>query len=262
LKTVVRGGRILVVKKITLKDLLEAGCHFGHKTSRWHPRMEQYIYSAKDSVHIFDLEKTKAAIEEAAAFVKTMAAEDGEIIFVGTKRSAQKVLKSAAEKTNMPYVIERWLGGTLTNWQTIKRNNIDKLIKLKNDKKEGHWDELTKKEKVLLDRQIAKLERLVGGLVNLEGIPKAIFVVDAHKDDLVIREANRKGVKIIAMVDSNTDPDKIDFVIPANDDAHKSIEYVVGLMVEAIEEGKKSKKIKPKTKDKKSKTQTEKQTKK
>jgi len=256
LKTAVRGGRILVVKKITLKDLLEAGCHFGHKTSRWHPKMEQYIYSAKDSVHIFDLAKTKIAIEEAAVFVKEMAAEGGKIIFVGTKRPAQKIIKESAEKTDMPYVIERWLGGTLTNWQTIKRNNIDKLTKLKSDKEEGRWDELTKKEKVLLDRQIAKLERLVGGLVELEDLPSAIFIVDARKEELVVREANRKGIKVIAMVDSNSNPDKIDFIIPANDDAHKSIGYVVELMAEAIEEGKQSKK-KSKTEDKKNKKKSE-----
>jgi len=229
-----------IMREITLKDLLEAGCHFGHKSSRWHPKMEPYLYGTKDNVHIFDLVKTKKALEEVTAFAKATAAEGRQIIFIGTKRLAQKIIKEAAEKAKMPYVAERWLGGTLTNWKTIKRNNIEKLRKLKEDKKTGQWDDLTKKEKILLERGIAKLERMVGGLVEVEKLPAAIFVVDARNEQLAIREAAKKGIKVIAMVDSNSSPDKIDFVIPANDDATGSIEYVAGVMVEAISEGKKS----------------------
>ena len=232
------------MREITLEDLLEAGCHFGHKTSRWHPKMKAYLYGTKDNVHIFDLAKTKKAIEEAADFAKSTVVEGGKIIFVGTKRTAQPLIKEAAEKAKMPYVIERWLGGTITNWRTIKKNNIDKLASLKEDKEQGKWEDLTKRERILLDRQIAKLERMVGGLTGLEDLPAAIFVVDAKKEQLVIREAHQKGVRVIAMVDSNSNPDKIDFVIPANDDATRSIEYVAGVIVEAVEEGRNSKKKK------------------
>lgn len=230
------------MREITLKDLLEAGCHFGHRTSRWHPKIASYIYGTKNNVHIFDLEKTKKALEEAGAFAKATAAEGRQIIFVGTERIAKPLVKEAAEKAKMPYVIERWLGGILTNWQTIKRNNIDKLEQLKEDKKEGRWDDLTKKERILLDREIAKLERLVGGLAGLKELPAAIFVINAKNEQLAVREASRKGIKVIAMVDSNSSPEGIEFVIPANDDATKSIEYVTGVMAEAIEEGRKKSK--------------------
>lgn len=207
--------------------------------------MAEFIYADKDGVHILNLEKTKKALEEAAAFAKATAAKGGQIIFVGTKRPAQPLIKEAAQEAKMPYVVERWLGGTLTNWKTIKRNNIDKLEKLKEDKQEGKWDDLTKKEKILLEREIAKLEKMVGGLLGLEKLPAAIFVVDTKKERLAIREAGRKGVKVIAVVDTNSDPTGVDFVIPSNDDATGAIEYLARVMVEAIIEGraKKSRKI-------------------
>lgn len=227
-----------------MKDLLEAGCHFGHKSARWHPKMKKYIYTNKSGVHIFDLAKTKEALEKAAAFVKAIVAKGGRIIFVGTKRTAQKTIKEAAQETKMPYVINHWLGGTLTNWMTIKRNNIDKLSQLKDDEKEGKWAKYTKKERLLLRRQVARLERLVGGLADLGEFPEALFVVDARQESLAVKEAKEKGIRVIAMVDTDSNPEGIDFVIPTNDDATGAIEYVVGVIVGAVEEGRKSKKRK------------------
>lgn len=227
-----------------MKDLLEAGCHFGHKSARWHPKMKKYIYTNKSGVHIFDLAKTKEALEKAAAFVKAIVAKGGRIIFVGTKRTAQKTIKEAAQETKMPYVINHWLGGTLTNWMTIKRNNIDKLSQLKDDEKEGKWAKYTKKERLLLRRQVARLERLVGGLTDLGEFPEALFVVDARQESLAVKEAKEKGIRVIAMVDTDSNTEGIDFVIPTNDDATGAIEYVVGVIVGAVEEGRKSKKRK------------------
>jgi len=229
-----------IMKEISLRDLLEAGCHFGHQTTRWHPKMKPFIFTARDGIHIFDLVKTKEGLEAAANFVKATVAEGGQIIFVGTKKQAQEIVKNAAQRVNMPYLTERWVGGLITNWEEIKKR-INYLTDLKAKKAEGYFKERTKKENLLIDREIAKLERIFGGVSNLTSVPAAIFVTDGRKEDGALKEARRRGVKTIAIVDTNVDPSNVDFVIPANDDATKSIELIVGVIAEAVEEGRKAK---------------------
>lgn len=222
--------------KVSLKALLEAGAHFGHQAARWNPKMKPYLYTARDKIHIFDLAKTKEGLEKAAAFVKTTAAKGEKIVFVGTKRQAKAIVKEEAKKANMPWVSERWLGGTITNWEQIKKN-INKLIEMREKRKEGEYKKYTKKEQILIGREIARLERFFGGLVGLKDLPAAIFVVDIKKEETAIREANRKGIPVVAIVDSNSNPDLVDYVIPANDDAVGSIKLIVGAIAEAAKKG-------------------------
>lgn len=218
--------------KITLKELLEAGCHFGHQSQRWNPKMKSYIFATKDKVHIFDLVKTKEGLEAACAFVKATTSQAGKVLFVGTKRQAKEIVKETAQKARMPYVSERWLGGTITNWEQIKKS-IDKLEEMKEKKEKGEYKDYTKKEQLLIDREIERLERFFGGLTALEGLPEAIFVVDIKKEEAAVLEANKKGVKVVAIVDTNSNPDLVDYVIPANDDAVGSIELIVKKIGEA-----------------------------
>lgn len=237
------------MKDVSLKELLEAGCHFGHQTTRWNPKMKPYIFIARDGIHIFDLVKTKEGLEEAAEIIKTVVQEGGQIVFVGTKRQAQEIVEQAAKKVNMPYVTRRWIGGLITNWEEIKKR-LDYLSDLKAGKAEGRFKDRTKKENLLIDREIAKLEENFGGVTKLLGIPAAIFVADARKDESALKEAKRRGVKTIAIVDTNANPDLVDFIIPANDDANKSIQLIVEYITEAIEEGQKKAPEKKKTKKK------------
>lgn len=224
-----------VVKKvdINLKDLLEAGCHFGHQAQRWNPRMRSYIFDVRGGVHIFDLAKTKIGLEEAASFAKTTAAAGGKIIFLGTKRQSQEIIREAAKKAGMPYICERWMGGLLTNWEQVKKS-IDKLNSMKKDRAAGEFKKYTKKEQLLLDREINRLEKFFGGLAELKEPPAGLFVVDIKKEGAAVREAQKMKVPLIALVDSNCDPTPIDWVIPANDDAVGSIQFVVKKMAEAI----------------------------
>lgn len=222
--------------KIELKDLLDAGCHFGHQAQRWNPKMKPYLYGVRDRVHIFDLLKTKEGLEKAAAFAKATAGRGGKIVFVGTKRQAQEIVKQQATKTGMPYIAERWLGGTITNWEQIKKS-VEKLKDLKAKKQAGEFKKYTKKENILIDREISRLERFFGGLVDLEEPPEAIFVVDVKKEVAAVKEAARKGIPVIAIVDSNSDPDLVDWVIPANDDAVGAIKLIVQTIGEAAKEG-------------------------
>jgi len=238
------------MKEISLKDLLEAGCHFGHQTNRWHPKMKPYIFTARDGIHIFDLVKTKIGLEAASAFAKATASEGGQIIFVGTKRQAQNIIKEAAVKAGMPYITERWIGGLITNWDELKKR-INHLADLKAKKAEGYFAKMTKKENLLIDREIVKMERIFGGVSGLTNIPAAIFVIDGRKEDTAIKEANMRGGKVIAVVDTNVDPSNIDFVIPANDDAAKSIQLICDTIVEADLEGKKIKEQAVKAEEKK-----------
>lgn len=224
-------------KKITLKDLLEAGCHFGHQSRRWNPKMKPYLYTVREGVHVFDLVKTKEGLEEAAAFAKATAAKGETIIFVGTKRQAKAVIKEEAKKAGMPFVDERWLGGTITNWAQVKKS-IDKLKDLKTKKEADEFKKYTKKENILIDREIARLEKFFGGIIDLANLPEAIFVVDIKKEVAVVKEASMKGITTIGIVDSNADPDLVDYVIPANDDAIGSIKLIVEVMAEAVREGK------------------------
>ena len=222
--------------KIGLKDLLDAGCHFGHQAQRWNPKMAPFLYGVRDGVHIFDLAKTKENLEKAAEFAKDTVAKGGKIIFVGTKRQAQAIVKEEAQKAKMPFITERWLGGIITNWDNIKKS-IDKLKDLKTQKEAGELKKYTKKENILIDREIARLERFFGGLVDLKELPAALFVVDVKKEQAALREAAKKNIPVIAIVDSNSDPDMVDWVIPANDDAVGSIKLIVSLIAEAVKRG-------------------------
>lgn len=226
------------MREISLKDLLEAGCHFGHQTTRWNPKMKPYIFSARDGIHIFDLVKTKEGLELACKYLKETVGQGGQILFIGTKRQAKDINEAAAKKVGMPYLSRKWIGGLLTNWDYVGKR-IDYLKKLKTDKASGKYKEYTKKENLMIDREIGKLELEFGGISNLRSVPAAIFVLDAKKDSDAIKEANICHAKVISIVDTNTNPDNVDFPIPANDDAVKSVQLVIDYITEAIEEGQK-----------------------
>jgi len=224
-------------KEISLKDLLEAGAHFGHQSSRWNPKMKPYLYGVKDSVHVFDLAKTKEGLEKACQFVQELTAKGGTIVFVGTKRQAQAIIIEEAKKAGMPYVSQRWLGGTLTNWERIKKS-IDKLNEMKEERKKGEYKRYTKREQLLLDRKIGRLEKFFGGLSALKAPPEALFIVDTQKEGLVVKEAKKKKITVVGLVDSNADPDLVDYIIPSNDDAVAAIKLVVAAIAVAAKEGK------------------------
>lgn len=222
--------------KLSLKDLLEAGAHFGHQARRWNPKMEDYLFEVRDGIHVFDLVKTKEGLEKAADFVRELTAQGGQIIFVGTKRQAQAIIKEEAKKAGMPFVDRRWLGGTVTNWQEIKKR-IDHLIEMREQKEKGEYKKYTKKEQLLLDREMEKLEKKMGGLVSLEDLPAAIFMVDTKTEEIAIREAKMKDIPVVAIVDSNSNPDLVDYLIPANDDAVGAIKLIVSVIGEAARSG-------------------------
>lgn len=236
--------------KISLKDLLEAGCHFGHQAQRWHPKMKDYLFGVRDGIHIFDLAKTKEYLDETVDYVEKLTKEGGTIVFIGTKRQAEAVIQEEARKAGMPFVSERWMGGIITNWEQIKKS-IERLLEMKEKREKGEYKKYTKREQLLLDREIAKLEKFFGGLVDLKNLPEAIFVVDIKKEIAAVREANKKGIPIVAIVDSNSDPNLVDYVIPANDDAVGSIKLIVSAIAEAAKKGKETweKKEKKKTKE-------------
>ncbi|HUV47092.1 MAG TPA: 30S ribosomal protein S2 [Candidatus Bathyarchaeia archaeon] len=231
--------------EVSLKDLLEAGCHFGHQSGRWQPKMQPFIWGAKEGVHIFDLVKTAAFLREACLAVQDLVSEGKTIVFIGTKRQAQAIIKEEATKAGISYVINRWLGGTITNWEQIKKS-LDKLKEMRDKKEKGDYEKYTKKENVLIDREITRLARFFDGLVDLKQPPDALFIVDVKKEIAAVREANKKGIKVFAIVDSNADPDLVDYVIPANDDAVRSIKLIVAKIAQAVEEGKKIAKKKAK----------------
>ena len=226
----------------TFEQLLEAGVHFGHLTRKWNPAMRSYIFMERNGIHIIDLNKTVVKIDEAAAALKQIAKSGKKILFVSTKKQAKQVVADKATEVGMPYVIERWPGGMLTNFPTIRKaikkmNSIDKMIK------DGTFDNLSKREKLQVSRQRAKLEKNLGSIVDLTRLPAALFVVDVMKEHIAVAEANRLGIPVFAMVDTNSDPSNIDYVIPANDDASKSIEAVLGALCGAITEGLEERKI-------------------
>lgn len=218
---------------ISLQQLLEAGCHFGHQSRRWNPVMKKYIFGERDGVHIFDLVQTKAGLDEAIAYAKATAKQGGKVLFVGTKRQAQDVVKQEAIRTGMPYVVQRWLGGMLTNFPQMQKR-IHKLKELKSKRESGELKKYTKREQLLIDREIAQLEKFLGGVADMDKLPDALFVVDTHKEEVAVREANRMGIPVIGMVDTNGDPARIDYIIPVNDDAVKSIELVVKAVADAM----------------------------
>ena len=226
----------------TFEQLLEAGVHFGHLTRKWNPAMRSYIFMERNGIHIIDLNKTVVKIDEAAAALKQIAKSGKKILFVSTKKQAKQVVADKATEVGMPYVIERWPGGMLTNFPTIRKaikkmNSIDKMIK------DGTFDNLSKREKLQVTRQRAKLEKNLGSIVDLTRLPAALFVVDVMKEHIAVAEANRLGIPVFAMVDTNSDPTNVDYVIPANDDASKSIEAVLGALCGAITEGLEERKI-------------------
>lgn len=223
--------------KVPLTDLLEAGSHFGHQVRRWNPKMKDYIYTERDGVHIFDLAKTQEGLENAAEYVKELLASGGKLLFVGTKRQAKAIIREEAQTAGAPFVSERWLGGTLTNWDQMKKSK-DKLLEMRRKMEEGVYKKYTKKENVLINREIGRLERFFGGMTSLSQIPDAIFVVDTHREQVAVSEARRVGVKIVGMVDTNANCDLVDYVIPANDDAVRSIKLVVSTIGRAYAEGK------------------------
>ena len=226
----------------TFDQLLEAGVHFGHLKRKWNPAMAPYIFMERNGIHIIDLYKTVAKIDEAAAALKQIAKSGKKILFVATKKQAKEVLAAKATEIGMPYVIERWPGGMLTNFPTIRKAvkkmaSIDKMIK------DGTFDNLSKREKLQVTRQRAKLEKTLGSIADLTRLPSALFVVDVMKEHIAVREANRLGIPVFAMVDTNSDPTNIDFVIPANDDATKSIEVILNAVCGAVAEGLEERKI-------------------
>ena len=223
-------------------QLLEAGCHFGHLKRKWNPAMAPYIFMERNGIHIIDLYKTAAKLEEAANALKSIAKSGKKVLFVATKKQAKQVIADKAQSVNMPYVIERWPGGMLTNFPTI-RKAVKKMTAIDKMTKDGTFDNLSKREKLQISRQRAKLEKTLGSIADLNRLPSALFVVDVLKEHIAVAEANRLGIPVFAMVDTNSDPSDVDFVIPANDDASKSIELVLDTVCAAIAEGLEERKI-------------------
>ncbi|GIW40394.1 MAG: 30S ribosomal protein S2 [Candidatus Binatia bacterium] len=224
--------------EITMKQLLEAGVHFGHQTSRWNPKMKPYIFGARNGIYIIDLQQTVKLFEEAARFVRELVAEGGTILFVGTKKQAQDAIKEEAERCGMFYVNNRWMGGTLTNYQTI-RQSIERLKKLEEILADPALTEgLTKKERLGLTRERDRLLASLGGIKNMRRLPDALFVVDPVKEEIAVREANKLGIPVVAIVDTNCDPDVVDYKIPGNDDAIRAIRLFASAIADAVLEGK------------------------
>lgn len=228
-------------KEEMVKTLFEAGAHFGHVARRWNPKMSEYLHGKRGGVHIFDLEKTVDAIDDACKALTKWMSEGKTIVLVGTKRQAKEMVRSEADRLSIPFVVERWLGGSITNWKQMK-TRIDKLKRLKTERDAGKFKSYTKKERLMFDREIAKLERQFGGLSSLNAAPDIIVVVDIKKERTAVKEARMKGVKIVALVDSNADPELVDYPIPMNDDATSAVELVIRKLTEAIELGLKKKK--------------------
>jgi len=222
--------------QVSLKELLEAGCHFGHQTVRWNPKMKPYIFTAREGVHVFDLAKTKEGLETACDFAKSIVSQGGLVLFVGSKRQAREIVLEVSKKIGMPYVTQRWMGGMITNWDQVKKR-VEKMAELKEGLASGTYKTYTKKEQLLIERQLAKLEKFFGGIADVKDLPQALFIVDAKRELSAVKEANRRGIPVISMVDTNSDPDLIDYVIPVNDDAVSSIKLIVEKMGESVEEG-------------------------
>ncbi|MDX1413422.1 MAG: 30S ribosomal protein S2 [Candidatus Promineifilaceae bacterium] len=221
---------------VSMKALLETGVHFGHRTRRWNPKMKPYIFTERNGIHILDLQQTIVLLEEAYNVVRDTVAEGGEVLFVGTKRQAQETIAKEATRAGQPYVNVRWLGGTLTNWQTI-RQRIDYLDKLESRRDAGDFDLLKKTERLRIEREIKKLELRLGGIRRMKGLPMVLFVVDVNNEETAIHEANILGIPVVGVVDTNANPDPIEFVIPSNDDAIRAIKLLTGKMADAALEG-------------------------
>ena len=221
---------------ISMKALLESGVHFGHRTHKWHPAMKPYIFTERNSIHIIDLQKTVKALQQAYNVVRDTVSEGGSVLFVGTKRQAQETIQEEALRANMPYVTVRWLGGMLTNWRTI-RARVNELERLERMRDKGDFGRLTKKEALILSREIERLEILLGGIRHMSRVPELLFVVDVHREETAIHEANLLDIPVIALVDTNCDPRNVDYVIPSNDDAIRAIKLLVSKIADAALEG-------------------------
>ncbi|HDR6126713.1 TPA: 30S ribosomal protein S2 [Bacillus anthracis] len=222
---------------ISMKQLLEAGVHFGHQTRRWNPKMKRYIFTERNGIYIIDLQKTVKKVEEAFKVMRDIAAEGGDILFVGTKKQAQEAIKEEATRAGMYFVNQRWLGGTLTNFQTIQKR-IKRLKDIERMQEDGTFEVLPKKEVVQLKKELELLEKFLGGIKDMKGLPSALFVVDPRKERIAVAEARKLHIPIIGIVDTNCDPDEIDHVIPANDDAIRAVKLLTSKMADAILEAK------------------------
>ena len=225
--------------QVSMRDMLSAGVHFGHQTRYWNPKMGKYIFGARNKIHIINLEHTVPAFNEALALVQQMASQKKKILFVGTKRAAQKIIKEQAERAGQPFVSHRWLGGMLTNYKTI-RASIRRLSELTTQSQDGTFTKLTKKEALMRTRDMEKLERSIGGIKNIAGLPDAMFVIDVDHERIAIQEANKLGIPVIGIVDTNSNPEGVDYVIPGNDDAIRAIKLYVAAIADACLEGAKS----------------------
>ncbi|KAB3531353.1 30S ribosomal protein S2 [Alkaliphilus serpentinus] len=227
---------------ISMKQLLEAGVHFGHQTRRWNPKMAEYIFTERNGIYIIDLQKTVKKVEDAYSIMKDIAAEGKNILFVGTKKQAQEAIEEEAKRCGMYYVNQRWLGGMLTNYGTIK-NRIDRLRELEKMEENGTFEVLPKKEVIKLRHEMERLEKFLGGIKDMTVLPEALFVVDPRKERIAIKEAHKLGIPVIAIVDTNCDPDEVDYVIPGNDDAIRAVKLLTATMANAVIEGKQGEQI-------------------
>lgn len=221
---------------VTMKDMLEAGVHYGHQTRRWNPKMDPFIFGSRNGIHIIDLQKTVKSFKKACSFLENTTAKGGHVLFVGTKRIARDIIKEAADSCNMYYINQRWLGGTLTNYQTI-RQSIHRLKRLKKMEKDGTFAQLTKKEALNLTREREKLEDNIGGIENMPGLPSAIFIVDSHKEGIAVMEGRKLRIPIVAITDTNADPTMVDYPVPGNDDSLKSLLLFVKAAADACNRG-------------------------
>lgn len=221
---------------VSMKSLLEAGVHFGHQTRRWNPKMAKYIFTERNGIYIIDLQKTVRMIDEAYEQVRKVAADGGKVLFVGTKKQAQDAIELEAKRCGQYYVNQRWLGGMLTNYQTIKKS-IDRLTQLNTMEEDGTFDVLPKKEVLELQREAERLEKYLGGIKEMDGTPDLIYIVDPKKEDIAVNEAHKLGIPIVAILDTNCDPDEVDFAIPGNDDAIRAVKLITGTIADAVIEG-------------------------
>ncbi len=221
---------------VSVRELFDAGVHFGHQTKRWNPKMRPFIYGARQGIHILDLDQTATLAQRACQFVFDLVSRGGNVLFVGTKRQAQEVVRSEAERSGMYYVTNRWLGGTLTNFRTMKLG-LDRLRALERMREDGTYEQLLKKETVQLDKERARLEKYIGGMKGMSAVPQALFIIDTAQETIAVREARKLGVPIVAIADTNCDPDLIDWVIPGNDDAIRSIRLLTGAVADACVQG-------------------------
>lgn len=222
---------------VTIKQLLEAGAHFGHQTSRWHPRMKRYIFTKRNGIHIIDLEQTVGMLEKACSFIEQLVADGGTVLFVGTKKQAQEAIEEEAKRCNMYYINQRWPGGVLTNFSTIQ-GRIDYLVRLEDQQARGELEHLPKKEALKLSKELVRLNRMIGGIKEMTSLPSSLFIVDVTKERLALEEAKRVGIPVVAVADTNCDPTGIDYPIPANDDAIKAIKLACSRIADSVLAGK------------------------